>query len=477
MKKGAVITDVEVVDIAAKGKSIAKKDAQVFLVDAQVPGDIIDVRVLRKKKKMTEAQTIALKQPSPHRVPFFCQHFEHCGGCRWQHMDYQAQLDFKHRQVCEQLRRLSGMPLPAAGPILGSEKTRQYRNKLEFTFSEQRWLTPEEIQSGNDFPDRLGLGFHVPGRFDQVLDVTECHLMDGIHNDMRNFLRDEAKRMDISFYHPREQHGDLRNVFFRNNRQGDWMMVLVASRDTEAIRGLMAKMNAKFPLLRSMHLVVNEKKNDSIQDLQTIHVSGEGALTEVFDKFDREGEQVRYKISPKSFFQTNPSQAERLYHVAATFAGLQPHETVYDLYTGTGSIALYVAHLCQKVIGVEYVEDAVADARENAALNGITNAAFYAGDMQMVLNDAFIRKHGQPDVVITDPPRAGMHADVVQKILEMAPSRIVYVSCDPATQARDMGLMKDAYTVEKIQPVDMFPHTGHVENVVLLRRNNAQQPA
>lgn len=467
MKKGTVIADIEIVDIGAKGMVIGKKDGEVFMCKDTVPGDVVSLEMRRKKKGVRQGVVKEITKYSPLRTKPICEHFDHCGGCNWQNLKYTEQLGFKERRVKEQIRRLAGLTDFDALPILGSDEIYYYRNKLEFTFVSHRWLTPEEIQDTEEIKERRGVGFHVPGRYDWVLHINECHLQDSIHNGMRQFIYDQALTLGIPFYHPRDKTGILRNILFRNNRKGEWMILLVVQEHTEEVKKLIDLYLKQFPKTHSFWVIVNEKVNDSFSDCPAELIYGEPHLVENFKRPNDFG-NVKYIIGPKSFFQTNPNQAERLYSVVCDFAGLTGSENVYDLYTGTGSIALFLANGAKQITGIEYVPEAIEDAIKNAALNNIENAAFCAGDMKDVLTPELISKYGQPDVLVTDPPRAGMHGDVVQRILEASPKRIVYVSCNPATQARDINLMRKKYQLIKIQPVDMFPHTSHVENVALL---------
>ena len=467
MKKGTVITDIEIVDIGAKGMVIGKKDGEVFMCKDAVPGDVVSLEMRRKKKGVRQGVVKEITKHSDLRIEAVCEHFDHCGGCNWQNLKYSEQLGFKERRVKEQIRRLAGLTDFESLPILGSEQIYEYRNKLEFTFVSNRWLTPQEIQDSEEIEERRGVGFHVPGRFDWVLHVSECHLQDKIHNKMRQFVYDSARVLDIPFYHPRDKKGILRNILFRNNRKNEWMVLLIVQEHTDGVKELTKGFLNEFPDTHSLWIIVNEKVNDSFSDCPAELVHGKPHLLETFNRPGNEGE-IKYIIGPKSFFQTNPNQAERLYSIVHDFAGLTGEENVYDLYTGTGSIALFLANKAKKITGIEYVPEAIDDAIKNASLNNVTNAKFYAGDMKDVLTSDFIADHGQPDILVTDPPRAGMHADVVQRIIEAAPRRIVYVSCDPATQARDIDLLNLKYKLIKIQPVDMFPHTSHVENVALL---------
>ncbi|MFD1772035.1 23S rRNA (uracil(1939)-C(5))-methyltransferase RlmD [Sphingobacterium suaedae] len=454
------IADVQIIDIAEEGKGVAKQDELVLFIEQAVPGDIADVELFRKKKNFAEGRLVALKQPSAHRVDPFCPHFGVCGGCKWQHMNYPAQLSFKQQYVDNALKRLGKVDTSSMEPILGSNQTEYYRNKLEFTFSNKRWLTSvdEEV-----VPESMhALGFHVPGRFDKILDIDHCFLQQDPSNAIRNTVRDFAISQEISFYDLRAHEGALRNLIIRTSSTGEIMLIVVFAYPTqEQIDSLMKHIHEKFPELASLLYIVNQKRNDTIFD-QDIHVyAGRDFIYE-------EMEGLRFKVGPKSFYQTNSAQAYELYKITREFADLKGDELVYDLYTGAGTIANFVAKSARTVIGVEYVPSAIDDAKINSQINGITNTLFYAGDMKDVLTADFVAAHGRPDVVITDPPRAGMHADVVQRILEMEAPKVVYVSCNAATQARDLAILQEKYDVKRIKPVDMFPHTQHVENVVLL---------
>jgi 23S rRNA (uracil1939-C5)-methyltransferase len=467
LKKARLESGIEIVDIGAKGTVIGKKEGRTYLTKDAVPGDVITIEVRKKKKGFLEGRLMEVTTPSPMREEPRCAHFEHCGGCNWQNLQYAEQIRLKDRRVTEQLRRIAGMTDFEALPILGSEEIFNYRNKMEYTFVSSRWLTPEEIATEEDIPDRQAIGFHVPGRFDWVVHIETCHLQRNEHNDMRQFIFERSKSLNIPFYHPREKSGIMRNVLFRNNRKGDWMVLLVVQEHSDEVKTLSKDFIAAFPTLHSLWVIVNEKVNDSFSDCPAELVHGEPHLIETFNRPNNAG-SVEYIIGPKSFFQTNSEQAERLYSIIYDFAALSGSEVVYDLYTGTGSIALFVADKAKELVGVEYIPEAIEDAQTNAQMNGVANAKFFAGDMKDVLTPAFIATHGKPDVLITDPPRAGMHADVIDRILEAMPKRVVYVSCDPATQARDIKMMESKYKLIKIQPVDMFPHTSHVENVALL---------
>lgn len=454
------ISDVHIIDIAEEGKGVAKHEDLVLFIEQAVPGDIADVELFRKKKNFAEGRLVALKEPSKHRVEPFCPHFGVCGGCKWQHMDYSAQLLFKQQYVANALQRLGKVDVSAMEPILASAETAYYRNKLEFTFSNKRWLTSvdEEVQ-----PDDLhALGFHVPGRFDKILDIDHCFLQQDPSNSIRNAVRSFAVAQGISFYDLRAHEGALRNLIIRTSSTGEVMVIVVFAYPEEGqVEALMNYVNEQFPTLTSLLYIINQKRNDTIFD-QDIHTfSGRDFIYE-------EMEGLKFKVGPKSFYQTNSTQAYELYKITREFAGLKGDERVYDLYTGAGTIANFVARDAKEVVGVEYVPSAIEDAKINSQINGIGNTKFYAGDMKDVLTADFVREHGRPDVVITDPPRAGMHADVVKRILEMEAEKVVYVSCNAATQARDLALLQEKYKVVRIKPVDMFPHTQHVENVVLL---------
>jgi 23S rRNA (uracil1939-C5)-methyltransferase len=461
-RKEKIVENLEILEFAAEGKSIGKYDGKVIFVPFSAPGDVVDVRLMKDRRNHAEGVVVNRHKDSDKRIQPVCKYFTVCGGCKWQHISYEDQLSFKETQVKDQLIRLGKLEVKEWMPIQGSAKVYEYRNKMEYTFAHKRWLTDEEVRSGNDFSNAQALGFHIPGRFDKILDIDECHLMDKRHNEIRNEIRDYAKKNNISFFNVHEFSGALRNVMIRITAKGEWMILMIFGEPiNEKLKGLMEHLSAKFPFIDSLLYVINQKKNDTYSDLKIEVYKGKDHIMEDFG-------HLKFKISPKSFFQTNSLQALKLYQITKDFAQLTGKELVYDLYTGTGSIACFVADQSSKVVGVEYVEDAIKDAKINADLNGISNTDFYSGDMKDVLNDEFIAKHGKPDVIITDPPRAGMHEDVTRKILEIAPQKIVYVSCNPATQARDLAILTDKYEVLRSQPVDMFPHTHHVENVVLL---------
>lgn len=463
-KLDLILENVVIEAVAAEGRSLAHVDGTVVFVEFAVPGDIVNVRITKKKKNYMEGYILEIIKPSGHRLTPFCEHFGICGGCRWQPLPYEMQLKAKQQQVWDQLVRIGHLQIPEINPILPSDKTRYYRNKLEFTFSNRRWIYDTEDPESLTDMERLGLGFHVGRFFDKVLDIKQCHLQPEPSNQIRLFIKDYAIKHNLSFYNIRENTGFLRNIIIRNNKKGEVMLtVSFAYNDKDTITSLLDSVAEKFPEIVSLHYVINEKLNDSISDLDCVLYKGEDAIWETMDN-------LKFKIGPKSFYQTNSEQAEKLYAVAKKFAELTGSETVYDLYTGTGTIAQYVSDKVKKVIGIEYVKEAIADAEINAAVNGIENCTFFAGDMKDILTSDFIEQHGKPEVMIIDPPRAGMHPDVVKVILEAKPERIVYVSCNPASQARDLAMMSEAYEITEVQPVDMFPHTMHVENVCALKR-------
>ncbi len=466
-KELPLIEAVEITDVAAEGKALARIDDMVVFVPYVVPGDVVDLQLTRKKHHYAEAVAVRFHHRSELRAQPFCPHFGVCGGCKWQCLPYTEQLRWKQRQVEDNLQRIGKVELPECRPILGSQKTREYRNKLEFGFSNKRWLTKEEIESGVTFDHPEAVGFHTSGSFDKILPIDECHLMDDVNNRLRNGIRDYAYAHGLSFFDARDHVGLLRGMMIRLSNTGELMLLIqfcIADEEQRAqAMALMAWLKENFPEVSSLLWVDNQKYNDTFGDLEVNLFSGT-------DHIFLEMEGLRFKVGPKSFYQTNTEQAYILYKVVREFASLSGSELVYDLYTGTGTIANFVARQARSVVGIEYVPEAIDDARVNSQLNGIDNTLFYAGDMKDILNAAFIAQHGRPDVIITDPPRAGMHADVVEAIRYAAPQRIVYVSCNPATQARDLQLLDADYRVAAVQPVDMFPHTQHVENVVLLIR-------
>lgn len=463
------INDLEIIDISTEGKGIGKADGLVCFVEQAVPGDVVDIRITKKKKSFLEGSVIRFKRPSPDRREPACSHFGTCGGCKWQNLVYSAQLRYKQKYVEDAIFRLAKIDTKVL-PILPSEAEYHYRNKLEFTFSNRKWLTKEELgkvlsrESNADAESHLGLGFHIPKLFDKVLDIDRCHLQPDPSNAIRMEIKRMALQMKLSFHDIRRKEGFLRNLIVRNNLKGEWMVVVVFFfEDPKARQTLLESIGKKFPEITSLNYVINPKLNDSIADLEVRNFSGQPYLEERM-------EELIFRISPKSFFQTNTRQALSLYKVAREYAGLTGSEVVYDLYTGTGTIANFVAGHAKRVVGVEYVKEAIDDAVLNSSLNRIGNTSFFAGDMKDVLSADFIRQQGRPDVIITDPPRAGMHEEVVKRILEAEPSTVVYVSCNPATQARDMALMSEHYRVVEVRPVDMFPHTAHVESVAKLVR-------
>ncbi len=465
-KKKPLFQDIEIIDMGAKAKAVGKApDGRVIFVPFLAPGDVADVQVIKKRKAYYEARVVSLTKQSELRTEPACDYFGICGGCKLQHIDYQHQIRFKQNEVENNLIRLGKLTLPEdVSPIMASPEIYNYRNKMEFSFSARRWLTPDEIQNADAITDREGLGFHIAGMWDKVLDISECHLQQAPSNAVRNAVKSFALQHHIPFFDPREKTGLLRTLMIRNTSIGEWMVVLQIYKDeTGQIHALLQHLKERFPQITSLQYIVNEKDNDSFYDQEVVLFHGR-------DYIEEKWEGLTYRISAKSFFQTNSAQALRMYQKVREYAGIQPHETVYDLYTGTGSIAQFVARDAHKVIGVESVPEAIADAQKNAKLNGIENVTFVVGDMKEVFTKSFIEKHGKADVVITDPPRDGMHAKVVENLLFLAPERIVYVSCNSATQARDLALMKHQYKIEKMQPVDMFPHTHHVENIVLLTK-------
>ena len=461
-----ILENITITDVAAEGKAIAKVDELVVFVPYVVPGDVVDLQIRRKKHNYAEAEAIKFHTYSAVRSVPFCKHYGVCGGCKWQILPYEEQIKYEQQQVMSNLQRIGKIPLPECSPILGSKETKFYRNKLEFTFSNKRWLTNEEVQSDASFTQMNGLGFHIPTAFDKVLDIDECFLQCELTNKLRNTIRQYALDHNYPFINLRTQEGMLRNLIIRTSTTGELMVILISriSNNDEMKRfmELLQYVGDTFPEITSLLYVVNNKCNDTITDLDVITFKGNDHIFE-------EMEGLRFKIGPKSFYQTNSRQAYELYKVARNFAELTGKELVYDLYTGTGTIANFVARQAERVIGIEYVPEAIEDAKVNSDINDIRNTLFYAGDMKDILTEAFVKKHGKPDVIITDPPRAGMHEDVVNVILNAEPQRIVYVSCNPATQARDLQLLDAKYRVTAIQPVDMFPQTHHVENVVQLK--------
>ena len=457
------IEGLRITDIAAEGKSLGKYNDMVVFVPHTVPGDVVNIQVNNKRRRFMEGYVLDFVEYSPLRTEPFCKHYGECGGCKWQALPYPMQLEYKQKQVEDQLRRLGGIELPEISPIIGSARSEYYRNKLEFTFSNKRWVPRSEVAEGAAMGSGNALGFHIPGMFDKVLDVEWCHLQDEPSNAIRLAVKRFAEENGLEFYNLREHQGLLRNIIIRTSTTGEVMVTVVFAREDERNGTLMDFLTKQFPQITSLNYIVNSKLNDSIGDLEAHCYSGKPYMEERM-------EGLSFRINPKSFYQTNSEQAYNLYKVARDFAELTGEEVVYDLYTGTGTIANFVAAQAKRVVGIEYVPEAIEDAKQNSALNGIGNTLFFAGDMKDVLNEEFIARHGRPDVIILAPPRAGIHADVAATILAAAPARMVYVSCNPATQARDLTIFDPAYRVTKVQPVDMFPHTHHVENVVQLVR-------
>ena len=461
-----VLENVTIESVAAEGKALTHVDGMVVFVDFAVPGDVVDIQVYKKKKNYMEGFIKRIVKPSEHRLEPFCKHFGVCGGCRWQPLPYPMQLEAKRQQVEDQLVRIGHLQVPEIRPTLPSEDIQFYRNKLEFSASCSRWILKDEDPNALSEAQKVGLGFHVGKFFDKVLDIEQCYLQMEPSNAIRLHIKQFCLDHGYEFYNIRENHGFFRNMFVRSTQKGEFMLIVVFAReDKEQREALLDSVAAAFPEITSLYYIINEKLNDSITDQSPILYKGQDAIYE-------EMEGLRFKIGPKSFYQTNSRQAYRLYSVARDFAALTGSELVYDLYTGTGTIAQFVSKKASKVVGIEYVPEAIEDAKANAQANGITNCLFFAGDMKDVLNEAFIQKHGRPDVIILDPPRAGIHPDVAQVILKAAPGRMVYVSCNPASQARDLAILCKDYEITAVQPVDMFPHTMHVENVVALKRRS-----
>ena len=463
--KKQIFTNVEVIDAGAKGKTVAKApDGKVIFLSNAIPGDVVDVQTFKKRKAYYEGKATTFHSLSDKRTEPVCEHFGVCGGCKWQNMAYEHQLFYKQKEVTNNLTRIGHIELPEVTPILGSSNQYFYRNKMEFSFSDSRWLTYEEINSDRDLGDKNALGFHIPGMWDKILDVNKCHLQADPSNAIRNAVKAFALDNQLEFFNTRNQEGLLRTLMIRTATTGDIMVVVQFFKDDTTKRELLLDhLVATFPEITSLQYIINEKANDTIYDQDVVCFNGQDHIFE-------EMEGLKFKINAKSFYQTNSEQAYQLYKITRDFAGLKGDELVYDLYTGTGTIAQFVAKQANKVVGVESVPDAILAAKENAQLNGIDNVEFYVGDMKNVFNDDFIKAHGKPDVIITDPPRDGMHKDVVNQILNISPEKIVYVSCNSATQARDLALMDAIYKVSKTQAVDMFPQTHHVENVVLLEK-------
>ena len=466
-KKKPLLENLEIIDVAAEGKAIGRVDDRVVFVTKTIPGDIVDVQVTRKRKNYFEGYPVRFHKYSDKRVDPFCEHFGVCGGCKWQTLPYEEQVRYKEREVINNLKRLGGINIPLHRPILASKTDRYYRNKLEFTFSNNRWLTEEELNSREEITDRNGLGFHIPGMFDKVVDVKNCYLQPEPSNSIRLEIKDYALKNGLTFFNLKEKGGFLRNLIIRTSPTTGDVMVIVSFylEDEEKRTALLEHLKIRFPEITSLMYVINPKANDTVSDLEVKLFAGKDHIVETM-------EGLEFKVGPKSFYQTNSTQAYELYKVAREFARLSGNEVVYDLYTGTGTIANFVAGKAKKVVGIEYIPEAIEDAKVNSAMNGITNTSFFAGDMKDVLTQEFMEREGHPDVIIADPPRAGMHTDVINAILNSEPERIVYVSCNSATQARDMKLLDEKYEVKAIQPVDMFPQTHHVENIALLEKRH-----
>ncbi len=464
--KNTILRDLEIIDAGADGKAVAKlENGLTVFVPFVAPGDVVDVLVTRKKKTFAEGRMVEIKKESPNRVPVNCGYFGTCGGCKWLMLNYESQLQYKQKLVEDNFKHLGKFPFPPLMPILASKNQLYYRNKLEYTFTNLRWLEEADMKlrdSGTELEIR-GLGFHVPGKFDKVIDIEHCQLQADPSNAIRNEIRNFAIENDYTFYNIRHHNGLLRNLVIRTASTGELMVIVIATEKNDALMRLMEHVKVTFPTITSLQYIINQKLNDTYSDLEVMLYYGSPTINEQM-------EDLVFQVGPKSFYQTNSEQAYYLYSIARDFAEITPDDVVYDLYTGTGTIANFVARGAKKVVGVEYVEDAIADAKVNSRINNIKNTEFYAGDMKDVFTQNFIRKHGAPDVIITDPPRAGMHPDVVQRMIESNAKRIVYISCHPATQVRDIELLSPYYDVIKVQPVDMFPHTHHVENVTLLQR-------
>ncbi len=465
-----IYKEVTIIDTAAEGKSMAKIDEKVVFVPLTVPGDVVDIQINRKRRRFMEGKAIHFHHYSDKRVEPFCEHFGVCGGCKWQLLSYEDQLANKARTVKDSIERIGKQENPPLLPIIAAPETQFYRNKLEFTFSNKEWLTQEQIDSGEDFENRNALGFHIPGRFDKILDIKKCWLQGEPSNSIRLWVKEYAINQELAFFDLREQTGFLRNLIIRTSSNGEVMCVFAFAKEDKAKReALLKAFHEAFPQVNSLLYVINEKRNDTIGDLEIETFQGADYIVEEMPSYDRE-KILKFKIGPKSFYQTNSVQAHALYRLAADFAEIQKDEIVYDLYTGTGTIAQFIASQAKEVIGIEYVEAAIEDAKKNAEVNGIENTQFFAGDMKDIFTPAFLKTHGNADVVITDPPRAGMHADVIDSLITSKANRIVYISCNPATQARDIEVLSEHYSLEKIQGVDMFPQTHHVESVALLKR-------
>jgi 23S rRNA (uracil1939-C5)-methyltransferase len=456
------IENLKIIDAGSEGKAVGKMDGLTVFVPFAVPGDVVDVEVFKKKKNFAEARLLAVKENSPDRIQPVCEHFGLCGGCKWQNMTYSKQLFYKQKQVDDNFRHLGKFDYPPVMPIIASDYQLYYRNKLEYTFTDLRWLDEQDYEKQKEGPiDTRGLGFHIPLKFDKVLDINNCHLQSEPGNAIRLAIKQFAIENEIPFYNIRNHEGIFRNVIIRSSSSNEWMVIIVVSKITQEVMRMMEFLSIKFPMISSLQYVINPKLNDTITDLDIILFKGTPHISENM-------EDLTFKVGPVSFFQTNSQQAYKLYSVAREFADIAKDNIVYDLYTGTGTIANFIARKARKVVGIEYVDAAIEDARENSQINGIKNTVFFAGDIVKVLTAEFVKENGTPDIIITDPPRAGMHSKVIERILEIKPEKIVYISCNPATQARDITLLSESYKISKVQPVDMFPHTQHVENVALL---------
>ncbi len=474
MRKGEIVENIRVDTMASEGKCVGKVDGRVIFLQGGAPGDLVDAEVTKIKTSFLEGRVVDIKEYSPSRATPFCVHFGLCGGCSWQHIGYETQLQYKQKQVVDNLERIGGLTLPGIRPIVPSNKTRFYRNRLDFTFSSQRWMYKEELIEAeiNKAAPEPALGYHIPRKYDRVFDVKECHLQPEPSNSIRLAVRDEAIRNNIPFFDLRKQVGFLRTLTIRTANTGETMVILQMTYDKmEWTEKILSRLEREFPQITSFHFVINGKRNDTFADLDIQCWKGNPYITETMPKADGTG-SLQFRVGPKSFYQTNSEQAYQLYRLALEIGDIRDNELVYDLYTGTGTIANFVAAQAKHVIGLEYVPEAVADARLNSEINHICNTAFHSGDMKDLLNEDFLSAHGTPDVIITDPPRAGMHEEVTRMIVRAAPSRIVYVSCNAATQARDLKILDEAYTITHVQPVDMFPHTMHVENIVGLKRKS-----
>ncbi|WP_299456977.1 23S rRNA (uracil(1939)-C(5))-methyltransferase RlmD [uncultured Microscilla sp.] len=472
-KKQVIIPNLTIEGVAAEGKCITRYEDKVIFVDGKLvaPQDVVDLKVTRKRKNYIEAIPVQFHEYSPLRIEPFCSHFGTCGGCKWQHLPYEQQLQFKQQQIIDNLERIGKLDLPEVKPILGSAHTQYYRNKLEFTFSNRRWMTKEEIATEEKIQDPNALGFHIPKRFDKILDIDHCYLQPDPSNKIRLTLKKYAVDNELTFFDQKNNEGFLRNVVIRNANSGDLMVIMIFFYDDQnLIVPLLEHLHSEVPEITSLQYIINPKQNDAYQDLPVKLFAGEPHITETMPSLDEGKPTLKFRVGAKSFYQTNASQAYELYKVAGEMADLKGNEVVYDLYTGTGTIANFIAHKAKKVIGLEYVPMAIENAKVNSEINSINNTSFFAGDIQHLLDEEFVELHGHPNVIITDPPRSGMHADVVDMLKKASPDKIVYVSCNPATQARDLAMLADEYDIIAVQPVDMFPHTHHVENVVLLER-------